>query len=63
MMQENDKKQPSAGPDKQPETKPASQENAPQSDANEHSYPGRIDQVEGRMHNGELGGGLEKEEE
>ena len=32
-------------------------------DDNERSYPGKLDQVEGQMHNGEIGGGIEKESE
>jgi hypothetical protein len=28
-----------------------------------HSYPGKLDQVEGQMENGEIGGGIKKESE
>jgi hypothetical protein len=31
-------------------------------DDDQHSYPGKLDQVEGEMNNGEIGGGLKKEE-
>lgn len=62
MMQENDKKQPAVEPGKQPEAQPASQQQAPQADDNAASHPGRMDQEEGNMENGELGGGLRKED-
>ena len=30
-------------------------------DDDQHSYQGKLDQVEGQMHNGEIGGGIRKE--
>jgi hypothetical protein len=31
-------------------------------DDEQHSYPGKLDSVEGSMNNGEIGGGISKEE-
>jgi|GEM_PF-5043348 len=32
-------------------------------DDDQHSYPGKLDQVEGDMNNGEIGGGIQKQDE
>ena len=32
-------------------------------DDDQHSYQGKLDHVEGRMDNGEIGGGIKKEKE
>ena len=32
-------------------------------DDDQHSYPGKLDQVEGDMNNGEVGGGIQKQAE
>ena len=31
-------------------------------DDDQHSYPGKLDQVEGDMNNGEIGGGIQKQD-
>ena len=35
----------------------------PTQDDDQHSYPGKLDQVEGDMNNGEIGGGIQKKGE
>lgn len=32
-------------------------------DDDQHSYPGKLDQVEGSMNNGEIGGGIQQQDE
>jgi hypothetical protein len=63
MMQESNKNQPASDGNQPAENKPVSQPNDQHLDDDQHSYPGQLDQVEGNMHNGEIGGGLKKEEE
>ena len=38
-------------------------ENTRHEDEEEHSYPGKLDHVEDRMNNGEIGGGILKEDD
>ena len=32
-------------------------------DEDQHSYPGKLDQVEGEINNGEIGGGIQKQDD
>ena len=62
MIEENNRKQPAAAAEKQPEKEQISQPAQQQDDSGESSYAGKLDHVEGQMQHGELGGGLDKEE-
>ncbi|HEX8315664.1 MAG TPA: hypothetical protein VF609_11755 [Flavisolibacter sp.] len=63
MNQDDKNKQPVAGGNLPKETAPVSQQREQDKDDDQHSYPGKLDQVEGSMNNGEIGGGLSKEEQ
>ncbi|HYO22798.1 MAG TPA: hypothetical protein VER36_10355 [Flavisolibacter sp.] len=63
MIDDDKNKQPAAGQNQQKETAPVSEQREQGVDDDQHSYPGKLDQVEGSMHNGEIGGGIRKEEE
>ena len=64
MNREDDKK--SMAPNEASQTENANRfqtSNDQQSDNDQHSYPGELDQVEGRMNNGEIGGGITKSDD
>jgi hypothetical protein len=46
----------------QPEQQTGQAANDRTKDDDQHSYPGKLDQVEGQMNNGEIGGDIKKEE-
>ena len=63
MTYDDKNKQPAADESLQRETAPVSQQREQDKDDDQHSYPGKLDQVEGDMHNGEIGGNMQKEEQ
>lgn len=62
MIHDDKNKQPAAEEKQPKENSPVSQQHEQDADDDQHSYPGKMDQVEGNMHNGEIGGGIRKEE-
>jgi hypothetical protein len=62
VMERQEEKQPAAKPAVE-ETSTAKNKSSEKDDNTEESYPGRLDSVEGRMNNGELGGNLNNTEE
>lgn len=63
MNREDEKKKEAISQDKQHQSNKNDVANNQNRDDDEHSYPGRLDKVEGSMNNGEIGGGIKKEEE
>ena len=61
MNREDDKKL--VDEQNQQTAKTPEQINSRHEDEHEHSYPGKLDHVEGRMNNGEIGGGILKEDD
>jgi hypothetical protein len=60
MNREDEKKNLAADKQEVNTTKPAGDRHT---DDDQPSYAGKLDHVEGQMNNGEIGGGLKKEEE
>ena len=60
MSRDEEKKNAIAGQNKQPVN--ANDKNVNHREEDQQSYQGELDHVEGRMNNGELGGGMKKEE-
>lgn len=60
MNQQEGKNERSSGQQQTSQPQPSSVSNT---DANEHSYAGRLDQIEGGMNNGEIGAGIQKKED
>ena len=61
MNREDEKKKPDT--EQGTQTAAVADANSRNIDDDEASYPGKLDKVEGQMNNGEIGGGIKKEEE
>lgn len=61
MNREDEKKSSGADQSNVQQTTDAPPSRQQKEDEDQHSYPGKLDQVEGNMNNGEIGGGLSKE--
>lgn len=57
----NDEKNNNTGSDHEQQVKTDNTSSTRHEDEDQHSYQGKLDQVEGRMQNGEIGGGIRKE--